>query len=207
MRRRRSCRRSSSSLSTRRSSRRWARRFRAACCWWARPEAEKRCWPRPWRARRGCRSSPSPGRSSWRCSSAWAPAACATCSNRPRRARRAWSSSTRSTPSAASGGPDWAAATMSASRPSTSCWWRWTASIPTRGSSSSPPPTARISWTRLSYVPAVSTGASSWTTRIAGAGGRSSTCMCGANRWPTISIWKSWPNTPRDSPGRTWPTW
>ena len=46
--------------------------------------------------------------------------------------RPASSSSTRSTPWAATAAPAWAAATTSASRPSTSCWWRWTASSPTR---------------------------------------------------------------------------
>ena len=28
----------------------------------------RRCWPRPWRARRTCRSSPSPARALWKCS-------------------------------------------------------------------------------------------------------------------------------------------
>ena len=41
------------------------------------------------------------------------------------------SSSTRSTPSAATAAPAWAAATTSASRRSTSCWSRWTASTST----------------------------------------------------------------------------
>ena len=45
------------------------------------------------------------------------------------------SSSTRSTPSAASAAPAWAAATTSASRRSTSCSSRWTASRPTTPSS------------------------------------------------------------------------
>ena len=31
----------------------------------------KRCWPRPWRGRRRCRSSPSPVPILWRCSWAW----------------------------------------------------------------------------------------------------------------------------------------
>ena len=41
----------------------------------------------------------------------------------------------RSTPSAASAAPAWAAVTMKESRRSTSCWWKWTASAPTRASS------------------------------------------------------------------------
>ena len=45
------------------------------------------------------------------------------------------SSSTRSTPSAATAAPAWAAATTSASRPSTSCWSRWTASTSAAASS------------------------------------------------------------------------
>ena len=51
-----------------------------------------------------------------RCSSAWAPRACATCSSRPSRTRRASSSWTRSTPSGATAAPASAAATTSASR-------------------------------------------------------------------------------------------
>ena len=75
----------------------------------------------------GCRSSRSPARTSSRCSSASAPRACVTCSSRPSRTARASSSWTRSTPSAAIAVPDWAAVTTSASRRSTSSWWRWTA--------------------------------------------------------------------------------
>ena len=65
--------------------RRSARAFPRACCSSARPARAKRCWPRPSRARRACRSSPSPVRTLWRCSSAWARAACATCSSRPKK--------------------------------------------------------------------------------------------------------------------------
>jgi cell division protease FtsH len=54
----------------------------------------------------------------------------ATCSNRPRRMRRASSSSTKSTRSAVIAAPVSAVATTSASRPSTSCWSRWTVSKP-----------------------------------------------------------------------------
>ena len=42
----------------------------AARCSSALPAPARRCWPRPWRARRTCRSSRSRARSSWRCS--WA---------------------------------------------------------------------------------------------------------------------------------------
>jgi len=58
---------------------------------------------------------------------------CATCSSKARRMRRALSSSTRSTLSAAIAARAWAADTMSASRRSTSCSSRWTASTPTTG--------------------------------------------------------------------------
>ena len=68
--------------------------------------------------------------------SAWAPAVSATCLTRPRRTPRHHLLSTRSTPWAASAAAAWAAATTSGSRPSTNCWWRWTASPPTRASSS-----------------------------------------------------------------------
>ena len=53
---------------------------RAACR--LRPAPARRCWPRPWPARPVCRSSPSPAPTSWKCSSASARAACATCSSR-----------------------------------------------------------------------------------------------------------------------------
>jgi len=78
--------------------------------------------------KRRSRSSPFPAPISSRCSSASARRACATCSSRRRSTRPASSSSTKSTRSAASAAPAWAAATTSASRRSTSCSSRWTAS-------------------------------------------------------------------------------
>ena len=112
------------------ATRRSARRSPRACCSTARPAPARRCWRAPSRARRACRSTRSPARTSSRCSSASAPPACATCSSRPSRTPRASSSSTRSTRSAASAAPASAAATTSASRRSTSCSSRWTASTP-----------------------------------------------------------------------------
>ena len=79
--------------------------------------------------------SVSAARTSWRCSWASAPAACETSSSRPASSAEPSSSSTRSTPSAASAAPAWAAATTSASRRSTRCSTRWTASRPPRASS------------------------------------------------------------------------
>ena len=70
---------------------------------------------------------------SWKCSSASAPAACAICSSRRRRSLRPSFSLMRSTPSAAREIPN-SAATTSASRHSTSCWPRSTASIQARAS-------------------------------------------------------------------------
>ena len=61
--------------------------------------------PRHRRRGQRARSSPSPAPTSWRCSWAWAPRACATCSSRARRTPPASSSSTRSTPWAATAGP------------------------------------------------------------------------------------------------------
>ena len=104
-----------------------------ACCWWARRAPARRCWRGPWPARPAVRSSRCPARTSSRCSWASARAACATCSSRARRTRRASSSSTRSTPWGAIAAPAWAAGTTSASRRSTSCSWRWTASSRTTG--------------------------------------------------------------------------
>ena len=89
---------------------------RAACCWSARPAPARRCSPAPSPAKPMCRSSPFPVPTSSKCSSASAPAACATCSSRPRRTRPASSSSTRSTPSAATVAQASAAATTNASR-------------------------------------------------------------------------------------------
>ena len=128
----RSSRRSRSSSSRRRSSSRWARRSRRACCCSARREPARRCSPRRSRARPGCRSSRSAAPTSSRCSSGSARRASATCSSRRRRRRRRSSSSTRSTRSAVIGVPVSVAVTTSASRRSTSCSSRWTASTRSR---------------------------------------------------------------------------
>ena len=62
-----------------------AQRSPRARCSSALPVPVKRCWPRPLRARRRCRSSRSPALTLSRCSSASARAACATSSPRRRR--------------------------------------------------------------------------------------------------------------------------
>ena len=88
-------------------------------------------------------SSPSPARTSSRCSSVSAPAACVTYFEQAKQesALHHLHGRDRRCRPLARGGP-WRAATTSASRPSASCWWRWTASIRRTGSSCSPPPTA-----------------------------------------------------------------
>ena len=78
-------RRSSTSCTIRRNTPPSARSCRRARCWSALPAPARRCWPRRWRARPRCRSSPSPVRTLWRCSSASAPAGCGICSSRRRR--------------------------------------------------------------------------------------------------------------------------
>ena len=125
--------RSSTSSRRRAASRRSGRRSPRASCWSAPRAPARRCWPAPSPARPACRSCRSPARTSWRCSSASAPAGSATSSRPPASRRRPSSSSTRSTPSAASAAPAWAAGTTSASRPSTRCSPRWTASTPSEG--------------------------------------------------------------------------
>ena len=52
-----------------------------ACSCMGRLGPARRCWRARSQVRRGCRSSRSRGRTSWRCSSASAPRACATCSS------------------------------------------------------------------------------------------------------------------------------
>ena len=52
-----------------------------ASCWWALRAPARPCWPRPWQASPTCPSSPSPARSLWRCSWAWARPRSGTCSS------------------------------------------------------------------------------------------------------------------------------
>mmetsp|Transcript_809 Transcript_809/g.1491 ORF Transcript_809/g.1491 Transcript_809/m.1491 type:complete len:214 (-) Transcript_809:867-1508(-) len=139
---RRSSRKSWSSCAIRKSSRAWAARSPRARCWWALRAPVRRCWPAPSRVRLACPSSPSPVPTLSRCSWASVPAVCATCSSRRKRTRPASSSSTKSTPWAGPVALATVAAMMSVSRRLTSCWWKWTASRPTRASSSSRQPTA-----------------------------------------------------------------
>ncbi len=81
------------------------------------PGTGKTLLAKPSPGRPAAPSTPSPAPTSWRCSSASAPPASATCSSRPRRTLPPSSSWTRSTPSAVSAVPAWAAVTTSASRP------------------------------------------------------------------------------------------
>jgi ATP-dependent Zn protease len=82
-----------------------------------------------------CPSSSCPAPNSWRCSSAWGRPGAGTCSSRPRPRPRALISSTNWMRSAGPGPAcPWAAMT-NGNRPSTSCWWKWTASTPRPGSS------------------------------------------------------------------------
>src|SRR5256886_501951 len=100
-RRSRSSRRSSTSSKIRRSSNGWGAGFPRAPCSSGRPGPARPCSRRPWRARRGGRSSRCRDRTSLRCSWGSGPRGCATCSSRARPTRPASSSSTRSTPSGA----------------------------------------------------------------------------------------------------------
>ena len=80
------------------------------------PAPARRCWRARSRAKRMCRSFRFRVRTLWRCSWAWARAACATCSSKARRTRLASSSSMKSTPSDGIAAPVWAADTTSANR-------------------------------------------------------------------------------------------
>ena len=51
--------------------------------WWALREPVRHFWQRLWQERPMCRFSPSPARSSWRCSWAWERPRSATCLSRP----------------------------------------------------------------------------------------------------------------------------
>ena len=86
--------------------------------------------PRRRRRGEGAVLQPARARSSSRCSSAWAPPGCAICSPRPKPRRPASSSSTSWTRWARCACRARWAATKSASRRSTSCSPRWTASMP-----------------------------------------------------------------------------
>jgi hypothetical protein len=87
-----------------------------ASCWSALRAPARPCWPRPWQVNPTCPSSPSPARSSWRCSWAWVPPRCVTCSSRPKKKHPASCSSMRSTPLARSATAASLAATTSVSR-------------------------------------------------------------------------------------------
>ncbi len=162
-----------------------ARWYPAACSWSARPAPARRCWPARSRARRAWCSSRSPGPASWSCSSASARPASVTCSSRPASAPPPSSSSTRSTPSD-SAGPARAPScpTTSASRRSTSCWPRWTASSRRPAWWSSRPPTGPRSSTRPCCGPAGSTARSRSRCRTSPNEPRFSPSTAAARSWP-----------------------
>ena len=80
-------------------------------------ERERPCWPVPVPVRPACRSTPSPARILWRCTSVSVLPVCETCLTRPRRPCPASSLLMRSMRWAVSVAPASAAATTSASRP------------------------------------------------------------------------------------------
>ena len=133
-RKRRSLRRSSTSSKIPGNSSTSARASPRACCSSALRVRAKRCSPVRSPAKRAWSFCRSPALISLRCMSAWAHPACAICLNRQRRSRLPSSLSTRSMRSDVSAAPVSAADTMSASRPSTSFWSRWTASARIRAS-------------------------------------------------------------------------
>ena len=130
--RRSSSRRSSSSCASPRSSRASADASRRACCWSARREPARRCSRAPSPVRPACPFFSISGSDFVEMFVGVGASRVRDLFSRARRTRPASSSSTRSTPSVATAARASAADTTSASRPSTSCWSRWTASSRTR---------------------------------------------------------------------------
>ena len=128
--------------------------------------------------------------------------------SRPASGPRPSSSSTRSTPSASAGpaAAPWCP-TTSASRPSTSCWPRWTGSTRRPAWWCSPPPTGPRSSTRPCCAPAASTARSRSRCRTWPNAPPSSPSTSATSSWrPTsTSTWS--PAAPPASPAPTWPTW
>jgi cell division protease FtsH len=98
------------------SSTLWVHASPMACCSSALRAPARPCWPAPVPVRPACPSTPSPARTSSRCTSAWAHPACATSSTRQKRRCPASSSLMRSMQWAVSAVPASAAATMNVSR-------------------------------------------------------------------------------------------
>ena len=104
-------------------------------------------------------------------------------------------------------GARWGAATTSASRRSTSCWSKWTASIPTAASSSWRPPIGRRSSTRRCCARVASTAMSRSTGPTSRDAARSSKCTSRTSSWPPRSTWPRSRRARRVSPAPTSPTW
>ena len=185
---------------------RWVHAFPRVCCSTGPRARARRSWPVRSQVRPVCRSSRSRAPTSWRCSWASGQAVCVTSLSRRSRTPRASSSWTRSTPSAVTAVRAWVAGTTSASRRSTSCWWRWMGLSRRTTSSSSPPPTVRTSSTRPFSVRAASIARSWWTAPTVPVAPRSCACTPAASPSRRTSTSIRWPDRPRGSPAPTWPT-
>ena len=80
-------------------------------------EPGRRSWLRPWPEKPVFRSSPSPVRTSLKCSLGLGPAGSGTCSNKLKRPHRRSSSLMKSTPLVAAGGTAWVVVTTNVSKP------------------------------------------------------------------------------------------
>ena len=143
MRQKRKCRKSLITWKLQAVIKVWADAFRAVSYWQAARVPVKLCWQKPLQAKQAYRSSASQVLTLLKCSSGSVQAACAICLNKRRKTPLVSFLLTKSTLSAVSAVPVWAVVMMSANKPWTSFWSRWTVLKVIRPLSLLPQPTVR----------------------------------------------------------------